>query len=148
VSSLSAPERLEKLKGGLFPGGDSNGGLGGSAGDYAAILNSFRCRIFVCRENNGLLSSRLSSSPFVPSLAHCSFTARPANDVLTAPGSAELSSMPFGPAPYFPSALFFVADARKLLTYFIFRADISGPRASRHRGINRALESCSRATLS
>jgi len=76
----------------------------------------------------------------VPSVAHCSFTARPANDVLAAPGSAELSSMPFGPAPYFPSALFFVAGARKLLTYFIFRADISGPRASRHRGINRALE--------
>jgi len=65
VSSLSAPERLEKLKGGLFPGGDSNGWLGGSTGDYAAILNSFRCRIFVCRENNGLFSSRL---PLLPRL--------------------------------------------------------------------------------
>lgn len=80
-------------------------------------------------------------SPFACSLRSpfCSFTARSADGVLAARSSAKLFDvLRFGTSYLLSRRFFPPVEAGKLLTYFIFRADVSQP-CSHRRGINQAL---------
>lgn len=88
-------------------------------GDYATILNSFRCGIFVCRENNGLFFPFFPFAPPPPSplpsllLFHGTFCWRRPRG-----RASPNSSTSFGSTPYFLSPRLFRRGARE--TSYVF----------------------------